>query len=131
MSSGCRMGVGGRGGPSVTWRPGGPIWLAAVGERGAGLWPSPSGVGWAGVLQCSEAVWVDVRGGEQFARAAFGGRGGWAWVFWGVRGGRVRATGQGGRAWGRGAPLRGCVRVVERGGWWGVSGGRVRGGRVL
>ena len=52
MSSGCRLGLGGWGGPAVTWRPGGPMWSAAVGERGAGLWSSPSGLGWAGVLQC-------------------------------------------------------------------------------
>ena len=29
-----------------------------------------------------EVVWVGVRGGEQFAWAAFRGRRGWAWVFW-------------------------------------------------
>ena len=40
-----------------------------------------------------EVACVGVRGGEQFAWAAFGGRGGWAWVFWGVCWGRVRATG--------------------------------------
>ena len=64
-----------------------------------------------------EVVWVGVRGGEQFAWGAFRGRQGWAWVFWGVRGGRVRATWWGGRAAGRGAPLGGCVRVVEFRGW--------------
>ena len=52
MSSGCRMGVGGWGGPAVTWRPDGPICSAVVGEGGAGLRSSPSGLGWAGVLQC-------------------------------------------------------------------------------
>ena len=31
MSSGCRLGAGGWGGPVVTWRPRGPIWLAAAG----------------------------------------------------------------------------------------------------
>ena len=46
MSSGCRLGAGGWGGPVVTWRPGMPIWFAAAGEGGAGLWPSPSGLGW-------------------------------------------------------------------------------------
>ena len=51
-SSGCRLGVGGWGGPAVTWRPGGPIWSAAVGEGGAGLRSLPSGLGWAGVPQC-------------------------------------------------------------------------------
>ena len=30
MSSGCRLGVGGWGGPAVTWRPSGPIWSAAL-----------------------------------------------------------------------------------------------------
>ena len=52
MSSGCRLGAGGWGGPVVTWRSGGPIWPAASGDGGAGLWPSLSGLGWAGVLQC-------------------------------------------------------------------------------
>ena len=53
ISSGCRLGAGAWGGPVVTWRPGGPIWSAAAGEGGAGLWPSPSGLGWARVLQCA------------------------------------------------------------------------------
>ena len=52
MSSGCRLGAGGWGGLAVTWRPGWPIRSAAVGEGGAGLWPSPSGLSLAGVLQC-------------------------------------------------------------------------------
>ena len=64
-----------------------------------------------------EVVWVGVRGGEHFTRAAFRGRGGLAWVLWGVCGGRGRATWWGGRAAGRGAPLGGFVRVVECGGW--------------
>ena len=45
MSSGCRLGAGGWGGPVVTWQPGGPIWSAAAEEGGAGLWLSPSGLG--------------------------------------------------------------------------------------
>ena len=49
-SSGCRLGAGGLEGQVVTWRPGGPIWSAAAGGGGAGLWSSPSGLGWAGVL---------------------------------------------------------------------------------
>ena len=163
MSSGCRLGAGGWGGQVVTSRPGGLIWSAAAGEGGAGLWPSPSGLGWARVLQCVRwcglfcrcpthqnsfrtmfgmifkpqnkslrhflGFWnkltllplktyvVGVRGGELFAWAAFRGRGGWAWVFWGVCGGRGRATGWGGRAAGCGAPLGGDVWVVECGGW--------------
>ena len=51
-SSGRSLGVGDWGGLAVTWRPGGPIWSAAVGEGGAGLRSSPSGLRWAGVLQC-------------------------------------------------------------------------------
>ena len=35
MSSGCRLGVGGWGGPAVAWRPGGPIWSAGLGQGGA------------------------------------------------------------------------------------------------
>ena len=52
MSSGCGSAVGGWGGPAVTWRPGGRIWSAAVGEGGAGLWSSPSKLRCARVLQC-------------------------------------------------------------------------------
>ena len=116
MSPGCRLGAGSWGGPVVTWRPGGPIWSAAAGEGGAGLRPSLSGLGWARVLQCARSCGLVSAGGEQFAWAAFRGRGGWAWVLWGVCGGRGRATGWGGRAAGRGAPLGGCVWVVECGG---------------
>ena len=64
MSSGCRLGAGGWGGPAVTWRPGGPIWSAAAGEGSAGLWPSPSGLGWAGVLQCVRLCGLASTGGN-------------------------------------------------------------------
>ena len=117
MSSGFRLGAGGWGGLVVTWRPGGPIWSAAAGEGGAGLWPSPSGLGWGRGPAMCEVVWVGVRGGEQFAWAAFRGQGEWAWDFWCLWGGRGRATGWVGHAAGRGARLGGCVRVVECGGW--------------
>ena len=63
MSSGCRLRVGGWGGPAVTWQPGGLIWSAAVGDGGAGLWPSPSGLGWAGVLQCLRLCGLASAGG--------------------------------------------------------------------
>ena len=46
------------GGPVVTWRPGGPVWSAAAGEGGTGLRPSPSGLGWARVLQCARLFWL-------------------------------------------------------------------------
>ena len=64
MSSGCRFRAGGWGGPVVTWRPGGPIWSAAAGEGGARLWPSPSVLGWAGVLQCVRLCGLASAGGN-------------------------------------------------------------------
>ena len=115
MSSGCRLGAGGWGGLVVTWRPGGPIWSAAAGEGGAGLWPCPSGLGWARVLQSARLCGLASAGGNS-SRVLYSGAGG-AWVFWGVCGGRGRATGWAGRGAGRGAPLGGCVTVVECGGW--------------
>ena len=64
MSSGCRLGAGGWGGPVVTWRPGGPIWSAAAGEGGAALTPSPSGLGWFRVLQCARLCGLASAGGN-------------------------------------------------------------------
>ena len=55
ISSGCGLRAGGWRGPAATWRPGGPIRSAAVGEGSAGLRSSPSGFGWAGLLQCVRA----------------------------------------------------------------------------
>ena len=117
MSSGCRLGVGGWRGPAVTWRPSGPIWSAAVGEGGAGLRSLLSGLGWAGVLQCLRLCGLASAGGNSLRGLHFGGRGGWAWVYGGVWGGRVRATGRVGRAVARAAPCGGCVRVAGCG-WW-------------
>ena len=64
ISSGCRLGAGGWGGPVVTWRPGGPIWSAAAGEGGAELWPSSSGLGCARVLQCTRLCGLASAGGN-------------------------------------------------------------------
>ena len=75
MSSGCRLGAGGWGGLVVTWRPGGPIWSAAAGEGGAGLWPSPSRLGWARVLQCARA-WGLASAGGNSSRGLHSGAGG-------------------------------------------------------
>ena len=75
MSSGCRLGAGGWRGPVVTWRPGGPIWLAAAGEGGAGLWPSPSGLGSSRVLQCVRLRWLASAGGNS-SRGLHSGAGG-------------------------------------------------------
>ena len=75
MSSGCRLGAGGWRGPVVTRRPGGPIWLAAAGEGGVGLWPSPSELGWAGVLQCVRLYGLASAGGNS-SRGLHSGAGG-------------------------------------------------------
>ena len=75
MSSGCMLGAGGWGGPVVTWRPGEPIWSAAAGEGGAGLWLSPSGLGWAGVLQCVMLSGLASAGGNS-SRGLHSGAGG-------------------------------------------------------
>ena len=76
MSSGCRFGAGGWGGLVVTWQPGGPIWSAAAGEGGAGLRPSPSGVGWARVLQCARLCGLAYAGGNSSRWLHSGARGG-------------------------------------------------------
>ena len=64
MSSGRGLGAGGWGGLAVTWPPGGPIRSAAVGEGGGGLRSSPSGLGWAELLQCVRASGFGSAGGN-------------------------------------------------------------------
>ena len=126
MSSGCRLGVGGWGGPAVTWRPGGPIWSAAVGEGGAGLWSSPSGFGWAGVLQCVRLCGL-ASAGVNSSRRLHSGAGGVGLGFLGCargacaghRAGWVCRGAWGSPRWvcadGR---VRGVVRGVRRVGPW-------------
>ena len=116
MSSRRSSGVGGLGGPAVTWRHCGPIKSAAGGEGGAGLRSAPSGFGWARILQCLR-VWVGVYGGKQFVWAAFRGRAGWTSGSGGVCGGRVQITERAGCFVGRWAPCGGCVRVAGCAGW--------------
>ena len=96
MSSGCRLGLVGWGGRVVTWRPGGPIWSAGAGEGGAGLWPSPSGLGWAGVLQCVRLCGLASSGGNS-SRGLHSGAGG------------------------LGLGLLGCVRGAWAGHWVGLA----------
>ena len=79
MSSGCRLRAGGWGGPVVTWRTGGPIWSAAAGEGSAGLWPSPSGLRWAGVLQCVRWCGLASAGGKSSRGLHSGAGGGGPW----------------------------------------------------
>ena len=98
MSSGCRLGAGGWGVPVVTWRPGGPIWSAAAGEGGAGLWPSLSGVCTAGVLQCVRLCGLASAGGKSSRGLHSGAEGGGSGSF------GVSAGGVGGPLSGVGVP---------------------------
>ena len=129
MSPGCWLGPGGWGGPVVTWRLGGPIWLAVAGEGGAGLWPSPSALGWAGVLQCVRLCGLASAGGNS-SRGLHSGAGGggagssgvWAGGVGGPLGGvgvprgaglpAVGVCGLSSVAGGEGCPAGGCVAGV-------------------
>ena len=95
------------------------------GRRGAAVSAFWVPLGWAPATW--EGVRVSVRGGEQFAWAAFGRPGGWVWRFRAVCGGRVWVTGQVGVPWG--------VRVFVEGvrGLPGVGGGEapLAGGSVV
>ena len=110
----------------MTWPPGGPMWLATAGEGGRGLWPSPSGLGWGGVLQCVRLCGLASAGGNSSGglHSEAGGlglgllgcvRGAWAghWVGWACREARgsSRRVCAGCRVWG-------VVRGVRRGGVW-------------
>ena len=88
MSSGCRLGAGGLGGPGrdLAAERADLVGSGGGGRRGAVAFSSRAWLG-RGPAMC-EVVWVGVRGQEQSAWAAFRGRGWWAWVFWGVGGGR-------------------------------------------
>ena len=117
MSSGRRLGVGGWGGPAVTWRPGGPIWSAAVGEGGAGLRSSPSRLGWAGVLQCVRLCGLASAGGNSLRGLHPGAGGGGPGVPGGCAGGVCGSLGGVGVAWGVG------LLAVDVCGLPGVGGG--------
>ena len=117
MSSGCTLGAGGFGGPVVTWRPGGPIWLAAAGEGGAGLWPSPSGLGWARVLQCARLSGLASVGGNS-SRGLHSGAGGG-----GPGSSGVCAGGVGGPLGGVGVPRGAGLLWAGVCGLWSVGGG--------
>ena len=76
MSSGCRLGAGGLGGPGrdLAARRADLVGSGGGGRRGAVAFSFRAWLG-RGRAMC-EVVWVGVRGGEQFAWAAFRGRGG-------------------------------------------------------
>ena len=104
MSSGCRLAVGGWGGP-VTWRPGGPIWSSVRGREANVAFSF-----WAwltGSCMC-EVVWVGVRSSRGVLHWP-GGVGTW-----------VCAGGVGGPLGGVGTGARGPSRRVCVGCLWGV-----------
>ena len=116
MSPGCRLGAGGLGGPGrdLAARRADLVGCGGGGRRGAAAFSFWARLG--RVLQCARSCGLCQRG-EQFAWAAFRGRGGWAWVLWGVCGGAWAGHWVGWAcrgAWG--SPLGGCVWVVECGG---------------
>ena len=109
--------VAGRG-PPVNWRPGGLIWSAAVGEGGAALRSPPSGLGWAGVLQCVTVCGL-VSAGENSSRGLLSGAGGVGPGVPGVcAGGVCGSLGGVGVLWGVGIPAVGVCGSEggERGG---------------
>ena len=137
MSSGCRSGAGGLGGPGrdlAAQRAD----LVGSGEGGRGGAVAFFFRAWLGrgPAMC-EVVWVGVRWGEQFAWAAFRGQGGVGlgllgcaggacaghWVGWACRGARgsSQRVCAGSRVWG-------VVRGVRRVGVWRACAG-VRAGR--
>ena len=122
MSFGCRFGVGGSGGPAVTWRPGSdlvarradPIGSSRGGRRGVMVFAFWAWHGRGPAMR--EVVWVGVRGGKKFAWAAFGGRGGGAWVFGVVCGGLCGPLGGVGVSWGVGLDAVGVCGSADVGG---------------
>ena len=121
MSSGRGLGAGGWGGPAVTWQPGGPIRSAAVGGGGAGLRSPPSGLGWAGLLQCVRACGLVSARGNSSRGLHSGAVGGRAWGLGAVCGVCVWVTGRDWCVVGLGAPRGECVRVAGVGGGEGCS----------
>ena len=104
----------------------------SLGEGGAGLWPSPSGLGWAGVLRCVRLVGETVRvgciqgpGGVGLGLlgCAWGACAG-HWVGWACRG----ARGSSPRVC-AGCRVCGPVRGVRRAGLWRACVGVRAGGR--
>ena len=128
MSSGCRLGAGGWGGPVVTWRPGGPIWSAAAGEGVAGLWPSPSGLRWAGVLQCVRLCGLASAGDNSLRGLHSGARGGGPGSSGVCAGGVCGPLGGVGVLQGAGLPSVGVCGLSSVGGGEGcLTGGSVAG----
>ena len=123
MSSGRGLGAGGWAGPAVTWRPGGPMRLAAAGEGGAGLRSPPSGISWARILQCVRVCGL-VSAGEKSSRGLHSGAGGLGLGFRRVcAGGVCGSLGRMGVPWGAGLLVVGVCGLLGVGGGEGCSGG--------
>ena len=128
MSSGCRLGVGDLGGRAVIWRPDGPIWSAAVVEGGAGLRSSPSGLGWAGVLQCVRLCGLASAEGNSSCGPHLGAGGGWPGLSRVCAVGVCGPLGGVGVPWGVGLPFVGVCGLLSVGGGEGCpAGGSVAG----
>ena len=137
MSSGSRLGAGGWGGPGrdLAARRANLVGSSGGGRRGAVVFSFRAWLGW-GPAMC-EVVWVGIRGGEEFAWAEFGGRGGVGlgllgcargacaghWVGWACRGvwGTSRQVCAGCLVWG-------VVIGVRRPGLWQACAGVRAGG---
>ena len=115
----------------MTRRPGGPIWSAAVGQGGAWLRSSPSGPGWAGVLQCVRLCGLP-SAGRNSSRGLHSGSGGAGPGFSGVCAGDVCGP-LGGVCVPRGVglPSVGVCGLSSVGGGEGYPAGWVLGGGVL
>ena len=123
MSSGCGLGAGGWRGPAVTLRPGGPIWSAAVGGGGAGLRSPPSGLGWAGLLQCVRACGLVSAGGNSSRGLHSGAEGVGPGVSGVCAGGVCGSPGAMGVPWGVGHLAAGVLGLLGVGGCEGRSAG--------
>ena len=128
MSSGRGLEAGGWGGLAVTWRPGGQIRSAAVGEGGAGLRSPPSGLGCAGLLQCARACGLVSTGGNSSRGLHSGARGFRPGVSGVCAGGLCGSLGVVGVPWGVGLPAAGvCGLLGVEGGEGCLAGGSVAG----
>ena len=113
-------------GRELTARRADLVGSGGVGRRGAAVFAFWAWLGRGPVMR--EVVWVGVRGGKQFAWAAFGGRGGWP-GFPGVCAGCVCGPlGRPGVPWGVGLPAVGLCGLSGVGGGEGCPvGGSVAG----
>ena len=111
------------GGPAATWGPSGPIWPAAVGEGGAGLLSSPSGLGGARVLQWVRLCGLASAGGNSSRGLHSGAGGGGPGVSGLCARGACGSLGRMGVLWGVGPLAVGVCGLSGVGGGEGCSAG--------